>query len=53
MTKLRQDGDRYYINRKTPFSGIQIDENSIIKSLDFYRERLSGGTVNRNFFDFF
>ena len=57
MTKLRQDGDRYYINRKTPFSGIQIDENSIIKSLDFslkmsfgdgfHREYRSGGTINR------
>tara|TARA_B110000967_G_C18886699_1_gene564456 strand:- start:1710 stop:2447 length:738 start_codon:yes stop_codon:yes gene_type:complete len=63
MTKLRKDGINYFINRKTSFSGVQIDEKSILKSLDFslrmsygtgfHREYRSGGTVNRNVLDIF
>jgi hypothetical protein len=63
MTKLRKDGINYFINKKTPFLGYEIDKSSIVKSLDFslkmsygdgfHREYRSGGTINRNVLDIF
>jgi len=58
MTKLRRDGNSYFITKKKPFSNTQIDKESILNSLDFslkmsfgdgfHREHRSGGTIIRN-----
>ena len=58
MTKLRRDGNRYYIIKKIPFSNIHIDKESVLNALDFsikmsfgsgfHREYRSGGSIIRN-----
>ena len=58
MTKLKKDGNNYFITNKTPFSHTQIDKDYILSSLEFslkmsfgdgfHRKRRSGGSIVRN-----
>ena len=63
MTKLKKDGNSYFINNKIPFSHTQIDKNYILSSLEFslkmsfgegfHRKRRSGGSIVRNQIEIF
>ncbi len=38
MTKLKKDGNNYFITNKTPFSHTQIDKDYILSSLEFSKD---------------